>query len=58
MRRERGGDNGERVKGYRNNCKGHMDNNKGWWKWGSEAGRAGVVGRGRGERQKIVLEQH
>ena len=28
------------------------------WKWGGgQAGRAGVVGRGRGQRQKTVLEQ-
>ena len=28
------------------------------WKQGREVGRAGVVGRGGGERQKTVLEQH
>ena len=42
----------KRVKVYRNNYKGHMDNNK-----GNEMRRAGVVGRGMGKRQKIVLEQ-
>ena len=42
---------------YRNNYKGHMDNNKGGWKHGREVERAGVVARGGGERQKTVLEQ-
>ena len=32
---------------YRNNYKGHMDNNKGGWKWGREVGRARVGGKGR-----------
>ena len=45
---------GKRVKGYRNNYKGHMDNNKGGWKWGREVGRPGVVGRGGGNRQKTT----
>ena len=51
-RGDRGGDNrgkGQRV--YRNNFKGHMDNNKGGWKQGRDVGRAG------GERQKAILEQ-
>ena len=34
-----------------------MDNNKEGWKLGREVGRAGVVERGRGKRQKTVLEQ-
>ena len=29
----------------------------GGWKQGKEVGRAGVVGRDRGKRQKTVLEQ-
>ena len=44
----------------RNNSKGHMDNNGGGGgrrKQGREVGRAGVVGRGGGKRQKTVLEQ-
>ena len=37
---------------YRNNYKGHMDNNKGGgWKLGKEVGRAG------GQKQKTVVEQ-
>ena len=27
---------------------------RGWWKWGREVGRAGVVGRGAGKRQKTT----
>ena len=46
---------GKRV--YRNNYKRHMDNNKAGWKLGKEVGRAGVVGRGGGKRQKTVLEK-
>ena len=34
-----------------------MDDNKAVWKHGRELGRAGVVGRGGGKRQKTVLEQ-
>ena len=56
IRRERGGDNrgrGQRV--YRNNYKGHMDNNK------RGDGEGGGDGWGRGERwgnrQKTILEQ-
>ena len=39
------------------NYKGHMDDNKGGWKQGREVGRARVVGRVGGKRQKTVLEQ-
>ena len=39
------------------NYKEHMDNNKGGVETGKESGRAGVVERGGGKRQKTVLEQ-
>ena len=49
IRRERGGDNGGKGwRVYRNNLK-DIDNNKGEWKQGRKAGRAGVLGRGNGE---------
>ena len=52
------GDNGGKGrKIYRNNSQGSMDNNKEGWKQGREVGRAGVVGRAGGKRQKTLLEQ-
>ena len=30
---------------------------RGGWKWGREAGKGEVVEKGKGERQKTVLEQ-
>ena len=45
------------MKGLQNNYKGHMDN-KGGWKWGREAGRAEVVGRGRGKGRKLYLNNN
>ena len=41
VRRERGGDNGGKSRVYRNNYKGHMDNNKAV---GSRSGRWGQLG--------------
>ena len=35
-----------------------MDNNKEGWKQGRGVGRAGVVGRGGGKRQKTVLNNN
>ena len=45
-RGEVGGDKGRgrRIKVFRNNYKGHMDETKGRWKQGGEVGMAGVVG--------------
>ena len=32
-------------KGFRNNCKGHMDKTKGGWNQGREQGMAGLQGQ-------------
>ena len=54
-RGERGGDyrrKGRQV--YRNNYKGHMDNNEGGCKQGREVGKGGVVGRGGGRGLSLI----
>ena len=59
-RREKGGNfRGKGWRVWRNNYKGHMENNggEGRWKQGREVWRAGVLGWVGGERQKTVLQQ-
>ena len=49
---------GEKGEGFTGTIiKDKWTTTRGEWEWGREAGRAGVVGRGRGKRQKTVLEQ-
>ena len=44
---------------FRNNYKGHMDNNSGGgWKQGREVGMAGVVERGGGKCRQLYLNSN
>ena len=56
-RGERGGDyRGNRLRVYRNNFEGHMDNNKG--EGGNRGGRWGRLGWNRGKGRKLYLNNN
>ena len=57
-RRERGGDYRGKGEGFAGTIiKDTWAITRGVWKQGREVGRAGMVGRGGGKRQKTILEQ-
>ena len=56
-RRERGGDNGEKGDGFTGTIIKDIWTITRGVEMGRKLGRAGVVGRSRGKRQKTVLEQ-
>ena len=58
-RGERGGDyRGKGGRVCRNNYKGHMGNNGGWWETGKGGKEAGMVGRSGGKGRQLYLNNN